>query len=96
MSNELKPCPFCKETPSVGLCGDRVMHDCKTLGELIVCTVEAWNTRYEPTCHPVKDDEGWVKCSECGHELYTDFDSVSKLHVVEPYCPHCDAKVVSA
>lgn len=31
-----------------------------------------------------------------GHEVYTDFDSVSKLHVVEPYCPHCDAKVVSA
>lgn len=83
MSNELKPCPFCKETPSVGLCGDRVMHDCETLGELIVCTVEAWNTRYEHTCELIMH-EGSPACSEY----------LAEQDYGARFCDQCGAKVV--
>lgn len=86
MKEELKPCPFCKKTPNVGLCGDRVLHYCDVLRETLGCTVEAWNTRAERTCHIVETDDGRFACSECGASYLGMFDMC--------WCPDCGAKVV--
>lgn len=56
--------------------------------------INAWNTRYERTCQPVKDDKGYIRCSICGNELYTDYDPVADRVTWEPFCPSCGAKVV--
>lgn len=48
---------------------------------------EAWNTRYEPTCHWEHTDHCTWTCSNCGVE--TDVLYRYWLH-----CPVCGAKVV--
>ena len=101
MTKKLEPnkeCPFCGETPSTGLCGDRVMHDCKSLGAFISCTVEGWNTRYKRTCHSdIKTEPSYYEggceyddtyyCSECG-------DCWGPC--AYKFCPNCGAEVVDA
>ena len=63
---------------------------------------EAWNTRAERTCEPVKkfsEESPWPRlvCSECGRELHWD-DIVNEVGEesaeLQPYCG-CGAKVVS-
>lgn len=106
MTDQLEPCPFCGGRPSIGLCGNRLMHDCKSLGAFISCTPEAWNTRYKRTCHivikPTDSDyrDGWhYLCSECGFpievgevESFADGSTPIVLSHAA-FCWHCGAEV---
>ena len=49
--------------------------------------IEAWNTRFEPTCRVAKDSNGfkvWTICSECGHGLWEKSN----------YCSNCGRRVI--
>lgn len=52
--------------------------------------IEAWNTRYERTCHNVSRFDDFT-CSECGGYI---LNYNSEYPVWTDYCPDCGAKVV--
>lgn len=115
MTNELKPCLFCPDggKPYVisGKCysfesgnGSKVeCEKCQASGplcETIQEAIEAWNTRYERTCIPMKSSSytNGVKnefmnedCSECGYRIDWSRD-VPNIKI--KYCPNCGARVV--
>lgn len=101
----LTPCPKCGKQPrrytgKRGLDEDSyyVMYEClgddhlvRAIGDNDLEAIEAWNTRYEPTCHNFGGEEGTngegydFACSACGY----------LSDITEPiYCPNCGAKVV--
>lgn len=79
---ELKPCPLCGGKVSLERKMDGAYSfDCQRCGldaRLPECldevnkgtSIEAWNTRYEPTCRLEEADDdytetSWVRCSKC-------------------------------
>ena len=94
---ELKPCPICGRHPKRYTCkknledGYYIIYECRDKdhcvnvdGENDLEAIEAWNTRYEPTCERVYGGKKygsikWV-CSECGYGLG------DRRH---NYCPNC-------
>lgn len=72
-------------------------HTVRVSGDSDLEAIEAWNTRYERTCHALPSGVGcYISCSECGSyniPMYRDSGS----HFLMPsYCPHCGAKVIYA
>ena len=108
---ELKPCPCCGGVADVktyelrdrcweallrcASCGLEIARTGSSEAEARGKTVEAWNARWESTCHDVLPEkhgepiEGYWECSECGCEWGGDYDAPK-------YCPDCGAKVVIA
>lgn len=100
---ELKPCPFCggngieeyiyfpDEPPSMRIiCGE--CQKAATNYMDVDKAINAWNTRYEPTCKLTDIDMytgeiqlGKFECSACGN-----------TYLGEPYrhCPNCGAEVI--
>lgn len=95
--SELLPCPICGHDAELVegwyvYCPNRSCWvDGTALEDTKTKAIEAWNTRYERTCHSI-DPVGseFFICSECnfgaGKIMFTEFYN---------YCPNCGAKVVS-
>ena len=100
---KIKPCPICGEKPrryagKGNIDSYYVVYEClsddhfvKAIGNDYSEAAEAWNSRYEPTCHDFGGEEGTngegyeFACSACGY----------LSDITEPnYCPNCRAKVV--
>lgn len=97
-----KPCPFCKDggkvevdNPMLGYISGYGFHCIKCdayfqLGDSEEEAIEAWNTRYERTCHKIpgrmKYGTRVPKCSECGQSL-----GDKRWN----YCPNCGARVIN-
>lgn len=113
--SELKPCPFCGgeafvEDEGVGTEPERywVWHErrngCFVEGtgcyEIESEAIEAWNTRYQPTCHWDIKHSGPMydvyQCDVCGYEYAESrCDHGIKVEIIDAkYCPNCGAKVV--
>lgn len=94
--SELQPCPFCGGEAEVYLAAryeDKDYYHVKCTNDCVYTkkakhneneAIEAWNTRYEPTCHIIAHD-GVPACSECLGEM--DYHA--------NYCEWCGRKVVS-
>ena len=107
MSEEMKPCAHCGGKVKMRVVtfpdGDvSYCFDCKCSRTIIEATskrraIEAWNTRYEPTCYLIDCERedglnpeiGGRRCSSCGVVWYPE-NGVSGFR----YCPNCCAKVV--
>lgn len=104
--SELKPCPFCggeaEATRSYGIASGFVFHIVECLccwAKTSFCdteaeAIEAWNTRYERTCHTVKGSRKYVLSD--GTELFEDGCSECNGYLSDGdnFCPNCGAKVV--
>lgn len=60
--------------------------------------LDAWNTRYEPTCTMDVDESGYMHCSNCGQEMdFYDCGCGLGEYVYEHQrCFNCGAKVVES
>lgn len=92
---ELKPCPFCpdggKPVKHVGPIATTVW--CDECGASIVYSypekaVEAWNSRYEPTCEFIYDEDSRIFISSCCGMFLGYFENDLWQH-----CPKCGKKV---
>ena len=99
--SELLPCPFCGGEAEFNTYKTTCSVDCPKcrIGTYQVSlddyksAVEAWNTRYERTCHDVGAMfKSLWECSECGWECCDTYSCESAFS----YCPNCGAKVVDA
>ena len=105
---ELRECPFCGST-DIGIyqfgiipdasvrcesCGSSTDSEYSTVEE----AVEAWNTRYEPTCTMEADEDAYsmVICSKCGYveESLLFVPEDGPIEFTGKYCPNCGAKVI--
>lgn len=104
--SELKPCPFCGGEPETFQDDEGrfyVACTCKKCTVDWVQTasyineekaIDAWNTRYEPTCtmNEREWDDGQIvwgcKCSNCGDKFTYESGNTWS------YCPSCGARVV--
>lgn len=95
---ELKPCPFCGVIPHMYTRDedDIVLIQCQnqkclkpSVEDEWEKAIEAWNIRYEPTCHiDYSFSNGFDELEtvmECGHTI---------IGYLPDYCPGCGAKVV--
>ena len=99
--SEVKPCPFCGAEPDVVHSNQYEtdvaffkhsarcpLHPSRVMGFRVLMTpdFEAWNTRYERTCHAIPREYRWAacECSACG----------SVLEYSDDYCKHCGRRVV--
>ena len=104
---EIKPCPFCGSTNLrvMGGIGKYVKcRDCEASSGHLPggscsadegAAVEAWNARWERTCHDSYDGREFG-CSECGavaHLLIRD-EAGEWQRAMPDRCPACGAKVV--
>lgn len=106
---ELKPCPFCGGEARIEAYGMGYVPECDHRDTCHIANyerpanewytsegfaVQAWNARWERTCHSIKT---WFKCSECRAE-YDEWDEHGMSDNVNVlslrYCPNCGAKVV--
>lgn len=107
--SELKPCPFCGGQPGRFLSKQNLDedsyyisyectkkdHSIRVSGDSDAEAIDAWNTRYEPTCKNVFDGccENGFECSVCGNEI-SDCEAYY-VHGTWNYCSKCGRKVVS-
>lgn len=98
---ELKDCPFCGSNAVVVNNSGAGMYayckSCDAIGTHVpydednrtatLEAIEAWNTRYQPTCHWERTDRCTWTCSNCGVETEV-------LYQYWLHCPVCGAKVV--
>ena len=77
-------------------CGVSLNYGGASLNDLGWALVDAWNTRYKPTCTMEKNDKGYIVCSCCGHEMgFYDCGCGLGEYVYEHrYCFNCGAHVV--
>lgn len=110
MSDELKPCPFCKNGSNIKLVeyrpncsGAVVCGQCGARGPKKkndhergwkAKAVEGWNTRAERTCRMKPAVGGGWYCSECHIWVAPDAMANATEHMAPRYCPSCGAKVV--
>ena len=107
MIEELRPCPFCggeavKEFDSdwglVVRCLEcpAIMTESPCLG--VLNPIEAWNTRYERTCHMTPVKHGAVfdvwKFDCCGFEFAESGCERGQTELPGTWCPNCGAKGV--
>lgn len=105
---ELKPCPLCGGKVSLERKMDGAYSfDCQRCGldaRLPECldetnkgtAIEAWNTRYEPTCTMDANEYGDISCSNCGTEMsfYDLGCGLGESYYDHPFCFQCGAKVI--
>lgn len=101
MMSELKPCPFCGGEAEVYLAAryeDKDYYHVRCTNDCVYTkkarhneneAIEAWNTRYEPTCKWELTNRCTWTCSNCGIET-------ERLNPYWRHCPNCGAKVVNA